>query len=174
MDAEGLKTLWVTVVRELLQSPGYKVSKSWYKIFIKVADELSAHPEVDPRKFVEAQVKHMLAENLLDKLFPNVLSGDGAMARYLSAPTPLDVEAEILVSLRSQAECFNSVCRAMGENFAFSGIGVDYTPLFFSFMLWSAKRPVGPELRADARAELIHKTAAEKFFPAEFTRSLQV
>ena len=174
MDAPGLKKLWETSVQGLLQAPDYRVSKHWNTIFQDVADFLNQNPEIPPQKFVESQIKHMASKGLLDKMFPNVLSGEGAMKRYLSAPSEDLQERLVLESLQAQEQCFTAVCAKMGEEFAFSGRVVNFMPLFISFMRWKTSREIPPALLADAKTELLHKPMAKKFFDADFIRLLEL
>lgn len=168
MDAAELKELWEVSVQRLLQSPDYRASKHWNAIFQSTADFFTNNPEIDVRRFVEANIKHMMNAGLVAKMFPNCLSGEGAMARYLTAPPDVAVESDILISLKSQAECFAAVCKNMGDDFAFESTVTEYTPLFMAYMRWTTGRPVSDVLKGNAKTELYHKPAAKQFFPAGF------
>jgi hypothetical protein len=151
-----------------LQSETYKVSRHFDPVFEKVALELSRRPNVNLKRFVEAQIKYMLARGLIEKLFPSIMSGSKAFDRYIEAPSEKQEELDILQSLQSQAQCFASVCKTMGEDFAFASTVVDYTPLFMAYMRWTVNRDIPPVLRANASAELRIKPLAAKFFPSEY------
>lgn len=172
MDAAELKILWETSVQRLLQSPTYRGTKHWNPIFQTVSEFLNNNQEIDAIKFVEVNIKHMISAGLVEKLFPNVLSGEGALARYLTAPNDVSTEDEALVSLRAQAECFSAVCKYMGEDFAFEGAVTRYTPLFMAYMRWKTNRQVSDVLKGNAQTELIYKASVRKFFPAEFLEYL--
>jgi hypothetical protein len=172
MDAAELKKLWEVSVQRLLQSPDYRASKHWNEMFQNLAVFFMGNPEINVQRFVEANIKHMMNAGLVEKMFPNCLSGEGALARYLTAPQDASVESDVLFSLRTQGECFAAVCKNMGEDFAFESTVTEYTPLFMSYMRWVTKRPIPEVLRGNARTELCHKPMARQFFPAEFLEFL--
>lgn len=168
MDATSLKQLWEEEVRGLLQVTGYHVSKSWMKTFESVSEFLGDHEDIDPREFVRVQIRHMLHGNKLEYLYPNILSGDGAYARYCQRPTERDEELELIRLYAAQSECFSRVCQTLGEDFAFSNKVTEYSPLFFGFMCYQTKRGLSEALKVDMRAELQTRPLAKKLFPMVF------
>lgn len=172
MDAAELKALWVSTVRGLLQVPDYRVGKNWNSVFDKVSDWLTANEEIDPEKFVRIQVKHLIATGGVKFLYPNVLSGENAAARYYASPNDEDDGLTLAKRYAQQAQCFTAVCQHMGEEFALAGRVNDYTPLFLGFMRWSTQREVSPELRADAKAELLAHPSARDLFPAAYIKEI--
>jgi hypothetical protein len=173
VDAASLKQIWEEEVRGLLQVSGYRVSKSWAKTFESVAEFLDRHEEIDPREFARVQISHMLNGNKLDYLYPNIMSGDGAYARYCQRPSERDEELELIRLYATQGECFARVCQTLGEDFAFNNKVTEYSPLFFGFMCYQTKRELSPSLLADARAELLTRPVAKKMFPLAYIEEIQ-
>lgn len=172
MDATSLKSIWEEEVRGLLQAKGYHVSKSWMKTFQSVAEFLGLHPEIDPREFVRVQIKHMIIGNKLEFLYPNILSGDGAYARYTQRPSDRDQELELIRLYATQSECFARVCQTLGEDFAFNNKVTEYSPLFFGYMCYITKRGLTEPLKVDARAELLTRPQARRLFPLAFIEEI--
>lgn len=172
MDAASLKIIWEEEVRGLLQAKGYRCSHSWAKTFADVASFLDIHEEVDPREFVQVQIKHMIKNNKLDHLYPNILSGDGAYARYCQKPTERDEEIELVRLYAAQGECFARVCAVHGEDFAFENKVTEYSPLFFGLMCYQTKRGLSEELKEDARTELRTRPVAKRMFPLAYIEEL--
>lgn len=173
MDAASLKQIWEEEVRGLLHTSGYRVSNSWMKTFASVAEFLDVRTDIDPREFVKVQISHMLRGNKLEYLYPNVLSGDGAYARYCQRPSERDEEVELIRLYTAQAECFARVCSTLGEAFAFDNKVTEYSPLFFGFMCYQSKRAITAALRADAQTELRARPVARKLFPAAYIEEIQ-
>lgn len=174
MDAAELKEIWQSSVRELLQAESYHVSSKWNKTFETVAEFLNRNPEIIPVDYVRIQIQHMLNGNMLDKMYPNVLSGEGAYARYTQRPTEQSEEIKLMALYAAQAECFSRVCATAGEHYALHSPANDFTPLFLGYMLFNLKRPLSEALRADAQAELKNNPLARKLFPFGYLKELGV
>lgn len=172
MDATSLKHLWEEEVRGLLQAKGYRCSHSWAKTFGDVAAFLDRHPDINPREFVRVQISHMISGNKLEYLYPNIMSGDGAYARYCQRPTERDEELELIRLYAAQSECFARVCQTLGEDFAFANKVTEYSPVFFAFMCYQTKRGLPEPLKVDARAELLTRPLAKKMFPLAFIEEI--
>jgi hypothetical protein len=172
VDATSLKKIWEEEVRGLLQAGGYRVSHSWAKTFESVSEFLNRHEDIDPREFVRVQISHMISGNKLEYLYPNIMSGDGAYARYCQRPTERDAELELIRLYAAQSECFTRVCQTLGEDFAFSNNVTEYSPLFLGFMCYQTKRGISEPLKVDARAELLTRPVAKKLFPMAYIEEL--
>jgi hypothetical protein len=172
MDAQELKTAWVQAYRVLLNKPEYRLANHWTEKFAKYVERLDG---VDAKEYCEFQIRYMIQRNMLDKLFPNILSGDTALERFQAWKRipAADAYRDTLVRYKNQAQVFINVTKTMGEAFALSGSTVEYSPLYFGFMLWSLKHELPEELVSRARLEISEWPHTVRIFPGEYIRRIQ-
>lgn len=164
VTGEELHALWEQRVRALTGAREYFIrGKKWPALFERVASRLSRFG-IAPNRYVDAQIEWAIQLNKPGVIWPNILEGDRAMARYNELPT----EAQSLSDLReyylAQSSAFNRVCETLSEDVALTNKVMEHSPLFLCYVTWKSGRQPSEELVDQARAELEARPQAREIF----------
>jgi len=161
---EELHTLWEQRVRALTGAQNYFVrSKKWKAVFERSSSRMCRFG-INPQRYVDAQLQWAISTNKPGIIWPNILEGDRAMARYNELPT----ESQSLNDLReyylAQSAAFNLVCETLSEDVALDNNVLEHSPLFLCYVTWKSNRTPNNELVEQARAELEARPQAREIF----------
>lgn len=176
MDAEALKRLWVKIVKRVFQTEKYYVTKRFDKTFAKFASWLNAHRDVDVERYMLAQILYMIDHGLVSKLYPNVLLGPRAQARYneyLGKLCSKSYREQAYKAFVLQCLSFDRMCDYIGEAQTFSNSFADFQPVVLVFQSMKRGRTISDALRRQADLELYLKPWLEAVLPSHLLQEIR-
>jgi hypothetical protein len=167
-----VRDLWLAGVRLLTGASDYRVGRKFDATFNSAADFFASWPNIDPREFVLMQIRFVLDQNRPGILYPNVLLGDRALARYEQAPSREAAISQLRLLYLAQTQTFLSLLSRYGFNEALRSPVVHYTPIFMAHILFSGHLPLPDSLREAARMEAESRLGIEAIFSSSFLKAI--
>lgn len=171
MKQVDLRRLWERCVRAMTGVDDYQCW-GFTQVFDRVGDLLAARPDIDPERYVRAQIHWVIGRNIEGGLLPSILSGEKAMQRYKAFSAPAQRRDQLGALLKWELETWNNLVGQLGLSLALTNPVRAHTSLFIAYMHYLAELDYPPGLRHDAWEQLVAEPDYWRVLPSDFLETI--